>query len=129
LPIEEEVHTPGSPIISPADLTTPLDPIDINGIIPRRTSVLSNTTVDEDDVGDGLAVEGDSDEPSVPTLVEWMQGGEKVYVTGTFAAWDKKYRLNRGYVHFVICLSLLLLLEASHAQNQVSSLLMHLSAR
>ncbi|KAF2811485.1 AMPKBI-domain-containing protein [Mytilinidion resinicola] len=97
LPIEEEVHTPGSPIISPADFTTPLDPIDVDGILPRRTSVLSNTTVDDDDVGDGITgLEGEPGQQAVPTLIEWIGEGEKVYVTGTFAAWDKKYRLHRG---------------------------------
>jgi hypothetical protein len=28
-------------------------------------------------------------------VIEWKQGGKKVYVTGTFAGWNKKYRLNR----------------------------------
>ncbi|OCL05030.1 carbohydrate-binding module family 48 protein [Glonium stellatum] len=97
LPIEEEVHTPGSPIISPADLSAPLDPVDVDGILPRRSSVLSSTTVDDDDLGDGLLQGDDSGaRPAVPTLIEWTQGGERVYVTGTFAGnWDRKYRLHK----------------------------------
>jgi hypothetical protein len=27
-------------------------------------------------------------------LLEWREGGEKVYVTGTFAGWGKKIRLH-----------------------------------
>lgn len=99
LPIEEEVHTPGSPIISPADLASPLDPSDVDGVLPRRTSVLSSTTVDEDDVGDDFHTPETGAQPAVPTIIEWTQPGEKVYVTGTFAGnWDRKYRLHRKYV-------------------------------
>ncbi|KAK7709114.1 galactose metabolism-related protein [Botryosphaeria dothidea] len=96
LPIEEEVHTPGSPIISPADLTTPIDPESIDGVLPRRTSVLSSTTADEDDVADdNFDTEGGL-RPAVPTIIEWLGPGEKVYVTGTFAGWNKKFRLHKN---------------------------------
>ena len=92
LPIEEEVHTPGSPILSPTDLA-PLDIGDVDGVLPRRTSVLSSTTAEEDDLGDEF--QGPQDVPTVPTLIEWEGPGERVYVTGTFAGWDRKYRLHR----------------------------------
>jgi hypothetical protein len=95
LPIEEEVHTPGSPIIAPADLDidTPaldVDPLD-NDTLPRRESALSNTTVDEEDAEE-LRV--DKTKATVPTTFEWHQGGEKVYVTGTIFQWNKKHRLH-----------------------------------
>ena len=66
LPIEE-VHTPGSPIITPQDISSPIGQADINGL-PRRASVLSSTTVDDDD-GDNEAFTADqaSLAPSVPT--------------------------------------------------------------
>ena len=32
----------------------------------------------------------------VPTLFEWTDGGEKIYVTGTFANWNRKYRLHKN---------------------------------
>ena len=97
LPIEEEVHTPGSPIISPADLSAPLDPVDVDSILPRRSSVLSSTTVDDDDLGDGLLHADEAGaRPAVSTLIERTQGGDRVYVTGTFAGnWDRKYRLHK----------------------------------
>lgn len=96
LPIEEEVHTPGSPIISPADLTTPIDPESIDGVLPRRTSVLSSTTADEDDAADDSFDTEGGLRPAVPTIIEWLGPGEKVYVTGTFAGWNKKFRLHKS---------------------------------
>lgn len=95
LPIEEEVHTPGSPIIAPTDLDidTPaldVDPLD-NDTLPRRSSALSNTTVDEEDAEE-LRV--DKTKATVPTTFEWHQKGEKVYVTGTIFQWNKKHRLH-----------------------------------
>lgn len=97
LPIEEEVHTPGSPIISPTDpeLASPLDPSEVEGTLPRRTSMLSSTTADDDDLdlGEEFKVPTPG-RPTVPTLIEWEGAGERVYVTGTFAGWNRKYRLH-----------------------------------
>lgn len=96
LPIEEEIHTPGSPIITSADLSSALDGDDLDGALPRRSSVLSSTTIDEDELGDELqAYPLDGTRKTVPTTVEWKQGGDRVYVTGTFAAWQRKFRLQR----------------------------------
>lgn len=92
LPIEEEIHTPGSPIIAPADTGLPLeelDSLDHEGL-PSRSSGLSSTTVDEDD-SEELRV--DKTRPTVPTRLEWLRGGEKVYVTGTIFHWNRKTRL------------------------------------
>lgn len=94
LPIEEEVHTPGSPIIAPADVGIDATPLDIEHAehegLPRRTSALSNTTIDEEDAEE-LRV--DKTKATVPTIFEWLQGGERVYVTGTIFHWNKKHRL------------------------------------
>ncbi|KAF2659077.1 carbohydrate-binding module family 48 protein [Lophiostoma macrostomum CBS 122681] len=95
LPIEEEDLAPGSPIISPADLASPVDIGEIDGVLPRRTgSVLSNTTAEEDDQLDEF--QGPQNVPTVPTIVEWEGPGERVYVTGTFAGWNRKYKLHRN---------------------------------
>lgn len=95
LPIEEEVHTPGSPIIAPADKGDPVDAVDLSGEdssnIARKSSTLSTTTVDEDDA-DELRV--DKTRPTVPTRLEWRRGGERVYVTGTIFQWNRKQRLH-----------------------------------
>lgn len=95
LPIEE-VHTPGSPIITPQDISSPIGQADINGL-PRRASVLSSTTVDDEDLGDNEAFTADqaSLAPSVPMPIEWKGPGDKVYVTGTFVQWDRKFKLHR----------------------------------
>lgn len=93
LPIEEEEHTPGSPIIAPADIGEPVDSVDnldAEGL-PRRSSALSTTTVDEEDAEE-LRV--DKTRPTVPTRLEWLRGGEKVYVTGTIFQWNRKQRLH-----------------------------------
>lgn len=99
LPIEEEVHTPGSPIIAPADADIDTPALDIdqldNDTLPRRSSALSNTTIDEEDAEE-LRV--DKTGATVPTTFEWRRDGEKVYVTGTIFQWNKKHRLHPVYV-------------------------------
>lgn len=94
LPIEEEVHTPGSPITAPADAGEPVESLDLSGAdgdIARKSSNLSTTTVDEDDAEE-LRV--DKTRPTVPTRLEWLRGGERVYVTGTIFQWNRKQRLH-----------------------------------
>ena len=98
LPIEEEVHTPGSPIIAPADIGEPVDAVDLSGEdtgsnIARKSSTLSTTTVDEDDAADN-ELRVDKTRPTVPTRLEWRRGGERVYVTGTIFQWNRKQRLH-----------------------------------
>jgi hypothetical protein len=92
LPIEEEIHTPGSPIITPADIAEPLDdPEVLDGeALPRPSSALSTTTLEDDD-SEELRV--DKTRPTVPTTLTWRSGGEKVYVTGTIFQWNRKTRL------------------------------------
>ncbi|KAI1180911.1 5'-AMP-activated protein kinase beta subunit, interation domain-containing protein [Nemania sp. FL0916] len=93
LPIEEEIHTPGSPIAAPEDTSTqPVDdvpPLDDSSDIARPVSGISNVT-DEDDAEE-LRV--DKSLPSLPTRITWLQGGQKVYVTGTPFQWSRKQRL------------------------------------
>lgn len=93
LPIEEEVHTPGSPIIAPADIDAPILDLDAleNDTLPRRSSALSNTTIDDEDAEE---LQVDKTKATVPTTFEWRQGGDKVYVTGTIFQWNKKHRLH-----------------------------------
>ncbi|KAK7539121.1 5'-AMP-activated protein kinase beta subunit, interation domain-containing protein [Phyllosticta citricarpa] len=97
LPIEEEVHTPGSPIISPTDLHSSITQDDVEGVLPGRApSVLSSTTADDEDAGDESLETDGVMRPAVPTVIEWLGPGEKVYVTGTFAGWNKKFRLHKN---------------------------------
>ena len=94
LPIQEEVYTPGSPIITPEDLSSALQEGETNGALPRRTSLLSHTTADEEEEGLGYEPDATSGK-TVPTVIEWRGHAEKVYITGTFAAWSRKYRMHR----------------------------------
>ncbi|TGO31038.1 hypothetical protein BPAE_0002g01310 [Botrytis paeoniae] len=94
LPIEEEVHTPGSPLVTPADSIAPaidIDALDNEPPLARRNSALSSTTIDEEDAEE---IQIDRTKATVPTLFEWREGGEKVYVTGTIFQWNKKQRLS-----------------------------------
>jgi hypothetical protein len=94
LPIEEEPVGPGSPIISPADPTNRTGHEDTEGALPRRSSMLSDRTADADE--DELADEfkGPQGQAAVPTLIEWEGPGERVFVTGTFAGWERKFKLH-----------------------------------
>ncbi|XXH00235.1 Enhancer of polycomb-like protein 1 [Hypoxylon texense] len=93
LPIEEEIHTPGSPIFPPSDAdekaVDDVPPLDDSSSIPRRASGLSNATDEEDT--EELRV--DKTRPTIPTRIEWLRGGQKVYVTGTPFQWSRKQRL------------------------------------
>ncbi|KAL1900253.1 galactose metabolism-related protein [Sporothrix stenoceras] len=93
LPIEEEVHTPGSPIIAPREDGDPVGDIEAldNDGLTHRSSTLSSATVEEEDMEE-LRV--DKTRPTVPTRLEWLRGGEKVYVTGTIFQWNKKQRMH-----------------------------------
>ena len=95
LPIEEELHTPGSPILTPAGIAADLHDDDIDGVLPRQLSALSSTTVDEDEYADELQQYPDGSQRTVPTTVWWKKAGDKVYVTGTFTSWSRKYRMTR----------------------------------
>ena len=103
LPIAENVHQPGSPLLGP--LYVPEEDVsmfeDDDSALPRTEfSMLSSTTVDEDEVTDDLRpfTQDVAGPPKVvPTTITWKGSGEKVYVTGTFANWEKKFKLHRRY--------------------------------
>ncbi len=103
LPIAD-VPTPDSPTLLPVDKASDADiplfsddgPLSLaEPHIRRRSSVLSTNTQSEDEVGEELqpyAVNPTTQ--TTATVIEWNHGGNKVYVTGTFANWEKKYRLH-----------------------------------
>ena len=99
LPIGDATATPGSP--GPADshiVSLPYDRLlDEEG--DADASVVESTTIDEDDIVDELqpyTVTGVG--KAVPTTIQWTGQAQKVYVTGTFVNWEKKFRLHRKYV-------------------------------
>ena len=90
LPIEEEVHNPGSPIASPTDFGLDADEL------PRRSSVVSSTVDDDEEPDNNFeAYSTDLAGPKVPTIIEWRptKPSDRVYVTGTFTNWERKFRL------------------------------------
>jgi hypothetical protein len=62
------------------------------GMRQGRGSMESTTASMEED----LAPE--SDVRATPTLIQWPHPGAKVYITGTFCAWEKRYKLARKSV-------------------------------
>ncbi|RFU79902.1 carbohydrate-binding module family 48 [Trichoderma arundinaceum] len=91
LPIEEELHTPGSPILGPDESLEDLELGETSDALTRKSSALSSGTA-EDEEGEELLV--DKTRPVVPTKIEWRGGGEKIYVTGTIFHWNRKHRLH-----------------------------------
>lgn len=97
LPIEEEFHAPYSPTIAAQEFSSSLHDEDFEGAIPRQSSVISSTTLEEEELGNELQPYPYEAPPQglVPTRLQWMQGGDRVYVTGTFAGWNRKFRMSR----------------------------------
>ncbi|GCB27971.1 SNF1 protein kinase subunit beta-2 [Aspergillus awamori] len=99
LPIGDATATPGSPIIGPEDSymgsVAPDHLLDEHH--ESRQSAVSGATVDDDEALDELQPYTPSGVGrAVPTLIEWTAPGDKVYVTGTFVNWEKKFRLHRS---------------------------------
>lgn len=97
LPIEEELHAPYSPTITAQEFSSSLHEEDFDGAIPRQSSVISSTTLEEEELGNELQPYPYEAPPQglVPTRLQWTQGGDRVYVTGTFAGWNRKFRMSR----------------------------------
>ncbi len=97
LPIDRDPE-PISPIATPTDGTTPMETADEVSLTHRPASMLSSTTLDDDE---GIAdietftLESDPSNQKVLTTLEWRGVGKTVYVTGTFAKWEKKFRMQK----------------------------------
>ncbi|RMZ92227.1 hypothetical protein DV736_g551, partial [Chaetothyriales sp. CBS 134916] len=105
LPIADAGPVPDSPTLPPIDkgdkagldlefLASSDALSDTEPPMGRKSSMLSTGTQDEDDIGDELPPVDPAAE-TVPTTIEWNKAGTRVYVTGTFANWEKKYRMHR----------------------------------
>ncbi|KAL4872037.1 hypothetical protein BDV12DRAFT_193833 [Aspergillus spectabilis] len=97
LPIGDATATPGSPISGPDDaslLAPDRAPVDqTTAANPDITAIEDDDTVDELQSHASGAVGR-----AVPTTIEWTGGGNKVYVTGTFVNWEKKFRLHKSEI-------------------------------
>lgn len=98
LPIGDANATPGSPVIAPSDSQVDSVPFELlDNQVPQATISLDDPHADEDDVEDEMlayAMHGPGSK-AVPTLIEWKGPGDRVFVTGTFVNWEKKFRLHK----------------------------------
>jgi hypothetical protein len=62
----------------------------------RKDSMLSATTQDDEEVGELQPYAVDTTGAKlVPVPIVWRHGGDKVFVTGTFATWQRKFKLHK----------------------------------
>jgi hypothetical protein len=99
LPIGDATVTPGSPVIAPSETQVQSVPFGQTIIDPSHdTSHLSNASANDEDAADELRDDANSIGKSVATKIEWKGHAEKVYVTGTFVNWERKFRMHRRYM-------------------------------
>ncbi|KAJ6121937.1 hypothetical protein N7512_004402 [Penicillium capsulatum] len=99
LPIGDATTTPGSPISGPEDSHIQSMPADrlLDEQMNLEASNLNNNTLDGDGIVDQLEPYTTSGVgKAVPTNIEWTAAAQKVYVTGTFVNWEKKFRLHKS---------------------------------
>lgn len=108
LPIERDPE-PASPIISPTGISPPAEGVEDGGL-QRRHSMLSSTTLDDDDGMDAATFNmgHDSSQPKQPTTIVWRYPAHQVYITGSFVDWTKKLKMQKDAQtgHFTIVLNL-----------------------
>lgn len=98
LPIGDANTTPGSPISGPEDSHIQSLPADrvLDQHMDAEATDVSRATVEADELGDEFQPFTPSGVgKAVPTVIEWSGPGQKVYVTGTFVNWEKKFKLYR----------------------------------
>lgn len=119
LPIGDAMTAPGSPIVAPSSMTEPHAAVPVlvdkaelelpgNGDGRDRAGAAGLGEEEEEeeeiidelevDAGMGVGVGGVGVNKAVTTTIEWRGGGEKVYVTGTFVNWERKFRLHKRYI-------------------------------
>ncbi|KAM5441049.1 galactose metabolism-related protein [Microsporum ferrugineum] len=114
LPIGDAMTAPGSPITS-GSLGAAMAFDKTNLEVSSEKSEL-DPAIDEDDV---VQDELDSIVPtgfnkSVPTTIDWRGGGEKVYVTGTFVNWARKFKLHKSDIESGLFTTVLQLRPGTH---------------
>jgi hypothetical protein len=101
LPIGDANTTPGSPIAGPED--SHIQSLPANQVLDQQmdqnTAALGHTSIYEEELLDELqpyTISGAG--KAVPVVIEWTAPAQKVYVTGTFVNWEKKFRLHKKLV-------------------------------
>ena len=103
LPIADAGPIPDSPTLAPIDKGRAGSDLELFGNehplagtepqLRKRSSMLSTATQDDESIGDELPPV-DPEATTIPTTIEWNYSGHRIYVTGTFANWEKKYRMH-----------------------------------
>ncbi|EKV12275.1 Snf1 kinase complex beta-subunit Gal83, putative [Penicillium digitatum] len=99
LPIGDANTTPGSPVLGPEDSHIQSLPADrlLDEQMDRNTLAAGHTTTEEEELLDELQPYTTSGMgKAIPVVIEWTAPAQKVYVTGTFVNWEKKFRLHRS---------------------------------
>lgn len=91
IPVGEEDQDPGSPIPTPADAGEYDE--DVNAETKSIAALSHASDADDASADDVFGLGMMHGLPRVPTLIEWKEGGETVYVTGSFSNWERKYKL------------------------------------
>ncbi|KAK2873692.1 hypothetical protein FQN49_002153 [Arthroderma sp. PD_2] len=114
LPIGDAMTAPGSPITSGSlGAAMAFDKANLE-VSPEKSDL--DPGIDEDDV---VQDELDSIVPtgfnkSVSTTIDWRGGGEKVYVTGTFVNWARKFKLHKSDIETGVFTAVLQLRPGTH---------------
>ncbi|KAE8145861.1 hypothetical protein BDV25DRAFT_60746 [Aspergillus avenaceus] len=101
LPIGDATATPGSPIIGPRGTYLGSPPADriLDDSAGRGDPTLGDVAIDDEVLDELEPYTSSGVGMPVPTTIEWTAPGDKVYVTGTFVNWEKKFRLHRNEVN------------------------------
>ncbi|QKX60053.1 uncharacterized protein TRUGW13939_07195 [Talaromyces rugulosus] len=97
LPIGDATATPGSPVMAPTGAQVDSVPFEIDDQVPRASIALDDTHIEDEELEDELQSYALVDPgKAVPTAIQWKAPGDRVYVTGTFVNWEKKFRLHKS---------------------------------
>lgn len=101
LPIAGAPPIPDSPTLEPVDKGTQDVPLfdDEVGLsaqdqhLRRKSSIMSLGTQDGEDLDEELPP-ADPAAGTVQTVIEWNHAGHRVFITGTFANWERKFKMH-----------------------------------
>jgi hypothetical protein len=93
-------------------------PFELDDQVPRASIALDDTHIEDEELEDELQSYALVDPgKAVPTAIQWKAPGDRVYVTGTFVNWEKKFRLHKRYGFFNNIISFPQILRFSSTRN------------
>lgn len=98
LPIGDAMSVPGSPITASGSLGGTAA-FERSETYPEKPDLSDIAADDDDELVDELEpYESPGLTKSISTPIEWKGGGEKIYVTGTFVNWARKFKLHKSEI-------------------------------